>query len=471
MLQPRNALADIPKPLSNSPINPNEIFSGFWIDYSYGKGTGLSLTVSTASSVYLIAFLALFVRTAGNHLWNLICYAVFRLRSTSSGDGLFHQQQILLRSGLSDTKTALVALELTLAWRKKVPRAIRRSAFLVVIAFVHVFLFAICGIFSSRYVARSEAEALFCSHNAMIVNHLPPTDGVARVAQTHSNVLLRDRGCGQPNLPGLTQGAINGSYTPSSITASGVEDWAAISGALQADAANYVQQCYPFPQTFASPSCQAYGRRSLTWTIDDSIPCPFDSQICIDDLAVRFNTSWIDSSEDLGINAPPEHRVQVQLVGQNAFEAHLCLTYTRSWTVHRLSLLGSCLIRKTSPRQDSLNPWTDQSSPTKAFICIITVAQNSRDGSLGVRTCTVMLLGELVTLQTFSPCNLMLSCECFALDFPLTWQLVQNYLPSECHISDCSILTLFTATFKAHLNSLPFQSLDHPLEKLAFCFS
>ena len=313
MLHSRNVIADIPKPLSNGLIDPSEIFSGFWIDHSYTKYTGLTLTVSISSSAYLVAFLALFIRTAGNHLWNLIRYVVFRLRSTGSGDGLFHQQQILLRSGLSDTRTALVALELTLAWRKKVPRAIRRSAFLVVIAFVHVLLFAICGIFSSRYVARQlKLRLSYASKIPRKIDDCPPTDGIARVVQSHSNVLLRDRGCGQANLPGLNQGALG---EPFQINATGVEDWFSVSGLLQADAANYVQLCYPFPQTFASPSCQAYGRRNVAWTIDDSIPCPFDSHMCIDDLAVRFNTSFMDSSEILGINSPPEHRMQVQLVG------------------------------------------------------------------------------------------------------------------------------------------------------------
>ena len=148
--------------MSTTDFSSDEIYTGFWVDHHSGSTTGLTLTLSSSSSVYLIAFLALFVRVAGNHLWNLFCYVVFHVRTTSKKkDGLYHQEQQVLRSGVSDFKSAIALLRLGHAWRGKTRRPLSRVVPLTLVATFHVAALALAGIFSSK------------------------------IAQVHSTVLLR----------------------------------------------------------------------------------------------------------------------------------------------------------------------------------------------------------------------------------------------------------------------------------------
>ena len=260
--------------MSNTDFSSDEIYTGFWVDHHSGSATGLTLTISSSSSVYLIAFLALFVRVAGNHLWNLFCYVVFHVRTTpKKKDGLYHQEQQLLRSGISDFKSALAFLRLGHAWKGKAQKPLSRVLPLTFVAIFHVAALAIAGIFSSK------------------------------IAQVHSTVLLRNGTCGDFSL--------DFGSNVKNIQANDV------AGAMQHFAASFVEQCYEFNSTskdILSPDCDAHGRRKIQWTIDDTILCPFQPQMCRNDLAVRFDTGFIDSNYHLGINTPDSDSVMFRIV-------------------------------------------------------------------------------------------------------------------------------------------------------------
>ena len=117
----------------------NTIYTGLWVDETYGKAGGLTLTVTSSSSVYLIAFLALFVRLAGNRLWSLFCYFAFQWRSTPEPkDALFQQQQMLLRSSLTDGQSAFGFVRLCFLWRGRTKSSVRRTVPWALIATVHL---------------------------------------------------------------------------------------------------------------------------------------------------------------------------------------------------------------------------------------------------------------------------------------------------------------------------------------------
>ena len=112
-----------------------------------------------------------------------------------------------------------------------------------VVAIAHVALFAICGIFSSK------------------------------VARVHSSVLLRNGTCG------------DNTYNSTNIRADA--EGSTLTCTAQLAASGYAQQCYAFNESSSSsslPNCDVYGRNRIDWTITDGVSCPFQDQMCVDDL-------------------------------------------------------------------------------------------------------------------------------------------------------------------------------------------
>jgi hypothetical protein len=71
----------------------------------------------------------------------------------------------------------------------------------------------------------------------------------------------------------------------------------------------FTASCYNQSST-SLEGCLPYGRRKLTWSKDTAAACPFDKSMCIDNAAVKFDTGYLDTHLDLGINTPSEYRVQ-----------------------------------------------------------------------------------------------------------------------------------------------------------------
>ena len=242
--------------MSTEVFSSNAIHTGFWIDHHYANSaSGLTLTLSTSSSVYLIAFLALFVKVSGNYSWDLFNYIVFQARSTlKPRNALHHQTQALLRTRLTDTKTAMGFVRLFRAWNRKAAAGSAQTLLFAFVGFFHLAAFIICGIFSSK------------------------------VAQAHSSVLLRNGTCGEAVLD------------VTNITATSL--WLAMESNSYLTASIFSQDCYSFNDTsakFSSPICDAPGRNLVHWNITENISCPFQSHMCRDDLVVGFDTGLIDS--------------------------------------------------------------------------------------------------------------------------------------------------------------------------------
>lgn len=191
-------------------------------------------------------------------------------------DGLFHQQQALLRGDANDLTAVLRFTEVSWAWRKRSTHPILRSLPFIVTGFLHFLAFTAAGIFSSKVVA------------------------------PHSDVLLASSTCGQ--FAFLSQEATQSAYTAEAYYGQYMSsNWRA--------GEKFVTNCYDFssPATDKSTSCLAPGKALIPWTTSN-ISCPFDDQICAGGQAVAFDTGHIDSHMHLGINSPPEHRVTVRHV-------------------------------------------------------------------------------------------------------------------------------------------------------------
>jgi hypothetical protein len=256
----------------------SDIYTGSWINWTDGRVAGATITISSQHGALLVAFLALFVHFAGSHFWDICRYAIFQHRcGLGPKDVYYQQQQILLRNATADTNMLWNLARITWAWRKSTKRPFLRSISLLIWTTLQIIAFSAAGILSSQ-VASTQPEVLLrgsnCGTFSSRLNYLSPTfdptpsEYISDIADAH-----------------------NAFITSSRFTAS----------------------CYN--QSSTSPEgCLPYGRRKLTWS-NEKAACPFDKSMCIDDAAVKFDTGYLDTHLDLGINTPSKDRVQFRGIG------------------------------------------------------------------------------------------------------------------------------------------------------------
>ncbi|KAF2191705.1 hypothetical protein K469DRAFT_654829 [Zopfia rhizophila CBS 207.26] len=246
-----------------------DVHLGFWINWSRGKIQGATLTLTRQNGGLLIAFLALFVATAGKSLWRIICFILhdFFSTPTTPRDGLYHQRQAILRN--SDT-AELGTWHLTktmLVWsRKKSARqSFRRLAPIIVLGFIISVSFTVAGIFSSHVTTDDANEVLLSGKNC----------GIIDLDSDNPEVYA------QEVIPYMAQ------QIKSSL--------------------NYAIQCYTNESN--AEDCHPYVKPRLPLTVTRNAPCPFKGDICqFQKENLILDTGYINSHNDLGINYPNKDR-------------------------------------------------------------------------------------------------------------------------------------------------------------------
>jgi len=119
---------------------------------------GATLTLTQQNGAYLVAFLALFVRLAGSHTWQILSYIFLQNRAIHTNtDTLTGQQLAVLRNVPSDLGVLLDVVKIGFRGRKAAWQPLRKSVWLLLTAAAHIIIFGVAGIFSSRVTgARSE---------------------------------------------------------------------------------------------------------------------------------------------------------------------------------------------------------------------------------------------------------------------------------------------------------------------------
>lgn len=250
--------------------SPPSVYVGTWINWTAGRVLGSTLTLTSNNGALLIAFLALYVRLAGSHLWDILCYLIFLLRSSNKRqNGLFYHHQAVLRTNASDLAFAAQLVTIGWRWRKVVPGVVRKTLPLIMVALIHAAAFAVAGVFSSR------------------------------ITSTVSEALLNEVHCGQWTVAAAEgQGDLYNQQVVSADLSTRHKRNSNVGSA-------YAASCYGSTLVNASwEECSALGREQIGWTMDTNISCPFDAEMCTGGHAVRFDTGMIDSHLQLGINAP-----------------------------------------------------------------------------------------------------------------------------------------------------------------------
>lgn len=242
-----------------------------------GQVLGKTLTIPQSQGYILVAFLGLFVKFAGDQLWQILRFVLHQQRSSGGPqDGLHYQIQAILRNSPMGIGISWKFAQLLRAWSPKSHQALRRTLPYAAYGLFHVAAIGAAGLFSSRVVSMNDA-ALVRS----------PTCGwmVEPVGDLNSLLNQADRTATE------TYVLLLSSYHRS-IKSS----------------AEYARICYDNTST-ANAMCQRYYSSRLEPKINFTATCPFTEELCLGD-AVHIDTGYIDSHEDLGINGQPGDRVQ-----------------------------------------------------------------------------------------------------------------------------------------------------------------
>jgi hypothetical protein len=247
-----------------------------------GKGNSIvggTITLPSRQGDFLVAFLALYVHWSGTQFWGILTFALHQLRSTrAEKDGLHHQQQAVLRNGMTDANTLIWLVRLGYSWRKKVRHSNLRTVSVASVALFHILAFGAAGIFSSR------------------------------VVRADDQVLIKPQLCGWYQAPSKAISEFNQT------------DWDAYSALMLAAQLReetklaYTRSCYADESSAEAPSCDSFVLQRVDSTMNNSAVCPFSPQICELGGALEIDSGFLDSDLDLGINARPKDRVWYRMV-------------------------------------------------------------------------------------------------------------------------------------------------------------
>lgn len=256
------------------------IYTGFWINWSYGRIYGSTITLTAGNSAFLVAFVALWVRFVGGQLWTVLTFLVSIARSTTDPqDALYHQQQAILRNTSQPSNVMWAMLKLSWFWKGTARRANSRTFAFVFACLAYIAAFAIAGIFSSR-LSSADSEVL----------------------------LLPGSRCGMLSVESLQDWRQSTNETHESY-----QDWS-IKGSMRDS--NYIQlihqshvyvsQCYNSTLNDPNQPCLPYGRSRITWNTTRNVACPYDDEMCIAN-AINFDTGFLRSDTHFGINTKKNH--------------------------------------------------------------------------------------------------------------------------------------------------------------------
>lgn len=127
------------------------IYHGVWINWSKGLISGATITLGERDGGLLTAFIATFVTIVGAELWKIICYVSHQLRSKQEPqDGLYHQQQIILRTSPTPGGAAWTFLQQSWFWSNKARLSLLRTIPWALFAVTYIVIIGVVAIFSSE---------------------------------------------------------------------------------------------------------------------------------------------------------------------------------------------------------------------------------------------------------------------------------------------------------------------------------
>ncbi|KAK0712094.1 hypothetical protein B0H67DRAFT_647408 [Lasiosphaeris hirsuta] len=260
-------------------LGSDDVYVGLWRNWEKGPWSAYMITISLAQGAILISFITLFVRWVGGRLWNIFAFILHQHRSTTEArDGLYYQQQVLLRNSESASHTLWTLAKLAWRWSGKANGGVLgRCLLLALPAAVNVAGFAAAGLLASRLL------------------------------DTNDEVLVRGGTCGWLADGELADDRI---YADSEKNKQLDSLWVAGLWTMK-KSVEYTSACYEGQSTGYSSLCSTYVQSQILSTVDTNSACPLAERACSGP-AVHIDSGLIDSSTHLGINSPPGERVSLR---------------------------------------------------------------------------------------------------------------------------------------------------------------
>lgn len=246
------------------------VYTGFWTNRASGQIKGSTLTLSAEYSAFLIAFVALFVKFVGGQLWSTLTFlSSIKRSSPRPEDGLYHQQQAVLRNTSQPTVFVWDMLKLSWFWKDTATKSRARTLGFIASSLAYIGAFAVAGIFSSK-VASNNSEVM-----------LVPVEN-----------------CGAWHYPYWL--AYDNTTFFSDYNIQRISHWAN-TNELARQTHVYVSQCFNSSGDHSPNACLPYGSSPLAWTTTLNTTCPFDDDMCIAP-GISFDSGFLSTRTHLGIN-------------------------------------------------------------------------------------------------------------------------------------------------------------------------
>ncbi|KAI0201355.1 hypothetical protein F4808DRAFT_450298 [Astrocystis sublimbata] len=282
---------------STSPDDPGfKVQLGFWTNWSRGPIWGATLTLNRQQGSLLVAFTAFFITVVATRFWRLACSILHRKLSTErSRDALHCQRQAVFRNSTSSQSALWSLTQIAWAWRHLDQKNLSRTLPSMLFALIILLAFSLASGFSSSISTAVGDEVLIDGSNCGYFD---------------SSTL---------NLQAAMQ--VNGPVISS----------------IANNAANYAQQVYSLNDTRTFTNT-VFVKRILETKSNLEAPCPFIGGLCRSNTSnLLLDSGYIDTSQGLGVNLPPDQRILFRKVTQ-------------------------CAPLTTAGRTEQMQNWTDDSS-------------------------------------------------------------------------------------------------------------
>jgi hypothetical protein len=264
---------------ANLYVRPEHIYTGGWTNWNDNGAGGGKITMAKDKAELFNIFLGIFLLFAQAGLWVMITFVCFhcnrrrRTGTTASArrDGLFHQQQTILRNGVTPITIATAYFHMWKAWGSSKPNVIRRTWPMIIAAVISFGFFVVA---------------------------LPFITALAMLDNQGDEILIQSPNCG------FWKPLFAADMATASMELAN-RSW---------EGAAYVDSCYE--SQAPSALCDRFlpQRRLPTFGWTDTV-CPFGDGLCLGRgkfAGVILQTKILDSHVDFGFNAPPKDRIKLQ---------------------------------------------------------------------------------------------------------------------------------------------------------------
>jgi hypothetical protein len=255
-----------------SEIDARYVKRGFWINIEQGSIMGRTITTDIRTGTVIIALLSVLAALAISHLWQIFLFTCHQLRARGGpADGLFRQQQVLLRATPPPSSFFADWVKLWWLWRGHTKRAFSRSILQLLLSLVFASGTIAVGIFSSYVVSSTNLQVLVDSSNCA------PLDLYNLSSEDYQKYL--------------------GNLAPYNTN-------------LEVRSKAFAEECYENSSS-SSARCNAFVRTGFQLPYE-RVECPFDKKICMEQplSAVRVDSGLVNADEVMGWNLGIQDRVR-----------------------------------------------------------------------------------------------------------------------------------------------------------------